>query len=214
MNLNPNVLAQLRRVHLQIPTRNRPSVDPPSLIPESARGPRRRMEPEQYEDVSETPQGEDCMGCGRTYPGDVGIDGKLNLAVVEAAAANFWLSNEELKMVQGAAILRSPRDRDLAQNVYQQFGYRDDSQPAAVLQDLLKRVWESMQDAIGPNWTATASGWSCQACGRKEEPGQATAGLAGMNAELHGEERQGDEDEQLNLEELSDSLGLHTDSSQ
>lgn len=208
MNLNPDVLNSIK-TRLVRPTHSVAVIQETTGIePVIQQTYQRHIATESFEGVSDSPSGEDCVRCGRTYPGEVGIDGKLNLSVIEAAAANFWLSNEELKMVRGAAILRNPRDRDMAQDVYSQLGYRSGEPVAAVLNDILQRVWISMQEAIGPNWTQTPSGWCCQGCMQKEEPGQAISGLGAMTAELIGDERQGDEDEQINLGQLSDSLGL------
>lgn len=201
--MNQSVLSHLRVLH------SRQYVNPE--YPTRSPLPRQiREQPKQdlYESIAPSPQGEDCVGCGRTYPGGVRIDGPLNLSVLEAAAANFWLSNDELKMVQAASALKSTRDGEVIGSIFDQFGYEHDNRPGEVLQDLLNRVWESLRAAVGPNWTPSPNGWSCSSCGRKEEPGQATAGLASLNAELLGEERQGDEDEQLNLQEFQSSLNL------
>lgn len=205
-SLNPQVLARLRAVTktpakpASSPARRRPAVPLPDAYAL-----------DRQAGLSDTPKNEDCVRCGRTHPGNVYMpDGSVQLPVIEAAAANYWLSMEELKKVRGAAALRS-RDRELVQQVLAEYGYAHNTPPSQAVQELLNEVWQSMATGIGPNWTPTPSGWVCPGCAPTPEAGESTTGLGGLSAELAGVERTGEEEDEVDLGDLTDALGLEID---
>ena len=187
-------LAQLRALR----SRPLPSASPPQPLRPLPTHHRQTNVVDEVVGIGETPDGEDCVTCGRTYPGNVHIPpGNVQVPVIEAAARAFWLSMEELKKVRGASALRNARDTELVQQVLTEYGYSSDTKPSVACQELINEIWQSMITSIGPDWSTAPNGWICPGCTSIPQESEAIAGLGALGAELNGVERTGGEEDEV-----------------
>lgn len=127
---------------------------------------------------------EECVRCGRSKsPPNIKFNGPIDLAKIDQATENFWLSTEEYGIVRNIAGLKDPR---INKKVLIELGLESQDY-RKVIAYLIKKLWDGMVEGIGPNWICLEDDWCCPKCAKLEEVGQAAMGLDTLATKLDDE---------------------------